>query len=116
MNDKMELRGEVISRSWQFNSKKDAIIVNIISGERINSSYISRAPWMIKGSFKGIIFFERHSISPSSPIPNLEYLKLFVYTVDLPNLKINFQYLKLTVLRRDNKTFHPCLVRVISWG
>ncbi|KAI8327661.1 hypothetical protein BD560DRAFT_429550 [Blakeslea trispora] len=58
MNDKMESRGKVISKSWEFYSKKDAIIVNIISVERINSSYISTALWMIKGSLKSIIFFE----------------------------------------------------------
>ncbi|KAI8354539.1 hypothetical protein BD560DRAFT_426790 [Blakeslea trispora] len=54
----MELRGKVISKSWQFYSEKDAIIVNINSCERIHSSYISKALWMIKGSSKGIMFFE----------------------------------------------------------
>ena len=59
MNDKMESRGKVISKSWEFYSKKDAIIVNIISVERINSSNISAALWMIKGSLNGVMFFER---------------------------------------------------------
>ncbi|KAI8328474.1 hypothetical protein BD560DRAFT_494375 [Blakeslea trispora] len=61
INDKMESRGKVISKSWKFYSKKDAIIVNIISVKRINSSYISTALWMIKGSSESIIFFERLS-------------------------------------------------------
>ncbi|KAI8327560.1 hypothetical protein BD560DRAFT_494486 [Blakeslea trispora] len=58
INDKMESRGKVISKSWEFYSKKDAIIVNIISVKRINSSYISTALWMIKGFSESIIFFE----------------------------------------------------------
>ncbi|KAI8329999.1 hypothetical protein BD560DRAFT_429246 [Blakeslea trispora] len=58
MNDKIETRGKVISKGWQFYSKIDAIIVNIISGERINSSYISKALWMIKDSLKGIMFLK----------------------------------------------------------
>ncbi|KAI8375901.1 hypothetical protein BD560DRAFT_422523 [Blakeslea trispora] len=105
MNDKMELR---------VYSKKDVIIVNIISGEKINSSYISKALWMIKGSLKGIMFFERHSDSSFSPISISKLLKLFVYTVDLPSLKVDFQCSRPTVLKRDYQTFHPYLVRVIS--
>ncbi|KAI8354529.1 hypothetical protein BD560DRAFT_426779 [Blakeslea trispora] len=58
VNDKMESRGKVISKSWEFYSKKDAIIVNIISGERINLNYISTALWMIKGSSESIIFLK----------------------------------------------------------
>ncbi|KAI8328588.1 hypothetical protein BD560DRAFT_429402 [Blakeslea trispora] len=67
-------------------SKGDDIIVNIFAGERINSSYISKALWMIKGSSKAIMFFE-----------------------SLPSLKVDFQCSKLTVLKRDYKTFHPYL-------
>ncbi|KAI8334902.1 hypothetical protein BD560DRAFT_493822 [Blakeslea trispora] len=58
INDKMESRGKVISKSWEFYSKKDAIIVNIIFVKRINSSYISTALWMIKGSSESIIFLK----------------------------------------------------------
>ncbi|KAI8338335.1 hypothetical protein BD560DRAFT_428263 [Blakeslea trispora] len=66
--------------------------------------------WMIKGSLESIMFIERHSNSPSSQIPNLEYLKFFVYTIDMPSLKIDFQCLKLALLENDNETFHPYLV------
>ncbi|KAI8327405.1 hypothetical protein BD560DRAFT_429627 [Blakeslea trispora] len=88
-------------------SKGDGIIANIFVAERINSGYISTALWMIKGSLESFMIFERHSISLLSPISISQHLKLFVYTVDLPSLKLGFQFLRPTVLKSDNETLHP---------
>ncbi|KAI8330827.1 hypothetical protein BD560DRAFT_429130 [Blakeslea trispora] len=79
----------------------------------MNDKIKLRALWMIKGSLESITFFERHSNSPSTQIPNLEYLKFFVYTIDLPSLKIDFQCLKLAVLKSDNETFQPYLMSAV---
>ncbi|KAI8328519.1 hypothetical protein BD560DRAFT_429415 [Blakeslea trispora] len=73
MNDEMKLRGKVISKSWQFYSKNDTIIVNIFAGEEINSSYISAALWIIKRSLKSIMFFERHIMMDQSEKQILVY-------------------------------------------
>ncbi|KAI8327126.1 hypothetical protein BD560DRAFT_429729 [Blakeslea trispora] len=101
MNDKMELRERCHHCQHHF-WRKNQFKLHI------------KALWMIKGSLKGIMFFERHSDSSFSPISISKLLKLFVYTVDLPSLKVDFQCSRPTVLKRDYQTFHPYLVRVIS--